>query len=1849
MNYIILTYQTKCNNLQNNAAQNTFRIHYQINGLIPEQAGTHGIYLKDVDGNVQFHISAPYMYDNSGAYSNALSMTIIEYDENEMVVELVADHEWLQDSERTYPVTIDPLFQTDQDRTTVDSAFYSSKNPSYCYGYGGSYWEGSLYVGNTGSGNYAKTRSVLKLNELPDLNTGDKIVAAYLSLYQMECSTEIRVDVHKATSSWNESQVNWNNQPSYDSNIAEYLIQKRSDGVETTRTFDITTMVQEWYNGEENNGVVLRSTAENSSSSCFSWYLSSKYTTYPSARPIFSLVYRNNKGLESYWSYSSASAGEAETAYINNYSGNLVFEQTVLSTTGVNKPVTVSHYYNGYLVGKAYGTDTPGMPPFTGLGWKLNYSQTVFPSSEFGLTGTDASNYPYVYTDADGTDHYFYKKTENGSTTYLDEDGLGLELKINSSSTTARYVISDDEDHTLTFKSNGYLAKISEPAGAENTITSSSGAVTKITDGNGKYITLSAATSGSKQLQSLSTNYGQTVSYTYSNKKLTKITGYDGHDSTYTYDENGLLTSAEDAKGNKLSFTYTNVFSGNRVASVISTTENGTQISKTTFAYPNQYTTVVQNSNVDGEYGTNDDIISTYNFDTFGRTTSIHYESNGKDLGTECYQYTTGTVNSTASNIKKLNRITREHTTGVEVINPLDNHNMEYSTASWTGDGTYDSTQHYYGNRSMKLSSNGTDVKEEQTITLEAGKTYTLSGYVKMTEWSGNGDGASLKLLVGEEVYASERLQTVTDSSIDGGWRRLSVTFTMPQGSSAATVQLFMNAESGVAYFDAIQLEEGKAPSAYNQLENAGLERAASDNSLRPEYWDSATLDYSSEDDHLVTNAYAGNKAFQLAGGPSINKQIFQDVPVVGTEEDTYVVSAWAKANAVPNDDNSHRKFLIAARITYSDGKTLYKFVGYYNPAITDWQYVTASFTLSDNNSSTNKTVTAVAVCAEYYYEAQNMLIDNLQLIKEAVPTYTYDDDGNLIRVTDNAEQKSSMEYSNGNLTKSIDAKGYDYEYTYNTNHTLKKATSQTGVSYNYTYESKGRPTKLVVEDNDSNSSTKIETNVTYSSGKSYVASETDANGNTIDYTYVSGYGDLQTATTEIGNQTVENSYTYDSSTRLPLTTTQTVTSADGSTASKTVTNTYDQYHQLTALESPTTEYSFAYNDLGLMTSTSVGERTLAINTYTPAGLLTKSTYGNEFELGYVYDDYGNIIKKTFDGETAVEYFADRSGTIVRAQDYLSGYRYENSFDGLGRTIRSAIFPLGNSIFDPLLTFEYGYDLNNNVTKYAVETPMGAYTSTYTYGKDNLLESAELDGKSYTYSYDAFNRLTSVAADDVVTQSYYYKQSDRGTGYSTYQISSETIGEDTYSYSYDEAGNITQIRGTDTAVLQWYEYDGFGQLIKEEDVEKHQTILYTYDDGGNILKKTDNGGNVLSSYAYEDTSWGDLLTKYNGQTITYDEIGNPLQYRDGITLTWKNGRRLATYQKGDTSISYDYDADGMRTKKTVGDTVSSYVYAGSQLTYETRGEEAFTYLYDANGIIRKLLYQSADGTISTYYYATNSRGDVIALYNSQGDKVVTYEYDAWGNVWSVGGSEAAGIGAKNPIRYRGYYYDVETEWYYLQSRYYDPEVGRWINVDNQLSIGSDLIGLNLFAYCGNNPVNHVDSDGRAWKDIKNWFTNTWNKVKKTANKIVETIKEKVYSAYYNVTKCHFEDRQKKNGKHPTYSEVNKRNSGWKLLSKSQSIYHDNGVGQPELKYITSDGREAVFDGDTLEPVTDPRYIATYNYCPLYQIPSTGAGILDYAKLAGSAVGHFFADMVPYYLTGNSNTREQFESKVFLFD
>ena len=134
-----------------------------------------------------------------------------------------------------------------------------------------------------------------------------------------------------------------------------------------------------------------------------------------------------------------------------------------------------------------------------------------------------------------------------------------------------------------------------------------------------------------------------------------------------------------------------------------------------------------------------------------------------------------------------------------------------------------------------------------------------------------------------------------------------------------------------------------------------------------------------------------------------------------------------------------------------------------------------------------------------------------------------------------------------------------------------------------------------------------------------------------------------------------------------------------------------------------------------------------------------------------------------------------------------------------------------------------------------------------------------------------------------------------------------------------------------------------------------------------------------------------------------------------------------------------------------------------------------TFTYDEKGSPATIDY---NGT--RYFYVTNIQGDVVAILNSSGTKVVEYTYDAWGNPLSITGSMASTLGEHNPLRYRGYVYDTETGLYYLQSRYYNPEMGRFICADEAASTGNGLLGSNMFAYCGNNPVNRTDMSGKDW-------------------------------------------------------------------------------------------------------------------------------------------------------------------------
>ena len=169
-------------------------------------------------------------------------------------------------------------------------------------------------------------------------------------------------------------------------------------------------------------------------------------------------------------------------------------------------------------------------------------------------------------------------------------------------------------------------------------------------------------------------------------------------------------------------------------------------------------------------------------------------------------------------------------------------------------------------------------------------------------------------------------------------------------------------------------------------------------------------------------------------------------------------------------------------------------------------------------------------------------------------------------------------------------------------------------------------------------------------------------------------------------------------------------------------------------------------------------------------------------------------------------------------------------------------------------------------------------------------------------------------------------------------------------------------------------------------------------------------------------------------------------------------------------MTYTYDAFGMRRSKTAGGTETSYVYERGKLIREIRGSEKIDYLYGEDGIIGIKIGSEK------YLYRKNVFGDVTEIYDEAGTLVGKYNYNAFGECEIE--TDEGGIAEKNAIRYRGYYYDEETGFYYLKTRYYDPEIGRFITIDDTSYLDPDAInGLNLYAYCGNNPVMNIDPEG----------------------------------------------------------------------------------------------------------------------------------------------------------------------------
>ena len=917
--------------------------------------------------------------------------------------------------------------------------------------------------------------------------------------------------------------------------------------------------------------------------------------------------------------------------------------------------------------------------------------------------------------------------------------------------------------------------------------------------------------------------------------------------------------------------------------------------------------------------------------------------------------------------------------------------------------------------------------------------------------------GARVALNVGGDIVA------VSESVVsDEEWTRVEVTYTHPASAQTAVMYpCLQSCGKGYAYFDAVQFEQSANASRYNLIENGDF--TWSDPEAGSMFgWHAGVGTGARGESSTSAAPQMDTHVYAVAGDPREEKSRYQNFHISGSKGDVYTVAGWAKGSSVPLKDGT-RKFGITARFTYTDGTTDDQMVSF-NPDAEQWQYAAQRVVAKQDYS-------LLQIYLVYDNNENTAYFDGIQLFREEFGhSYVYDSDGNITSVTDLQKKTTTYEYKNNNLTKMVLPSGASQTYTYDSYHNVLTATSPEGVSSSFTYDTYGNNTQVSV-----GGTKKVTASAAYSADGNQLASVTDALGQTTSYGYDLQTGMLQWVQAPGETESTRTNYSYDG--KLRATGVSKGASAVGYSYASDL---------LSAISTASgTDYSFAYGAFDLVQSIQVGSRTLISHSYSTDGnhQLTRSDYGNGDSVSYGYDSLGRTTSVRYEDGAQVDYTYDNNGNLGLLTDSASGRKTQYFYDFQDRLMR---WEQSGSGYANSVT--WGYDDNNNLSTQKQTLNGTTYTTSYTYDKDNRLTKTTEGTVSAGYTYDALGRMTAMDAQSggksVVKTTIGYNDPSSTTA--TGQVRTWKSGSTTYTYAYDARGNITSV--SDGQNTTTYAYDSFDQLVRENNQAVGKTWTYAYDSGGNILSKTEYAYTTGSlgaavrtiPYGYDDATWSDLLTSIGGQSLTADEIGNLLS--DGTwTYTWQHGRQLAGMSKTGTNIAYGYDSDGKRISKTVNGTAYNYHYLGDQLVELTWGSNKLHFTYDSTGP----LSVSYNGT--EYFYVKNAQGDVTGLVTTSGTRVVTYTYDAWGNPLSTTGTMATTLGAANPLRYRGYVYDTETGLYYLQSRYYNPTWGRFINADDTAlllsSPGKAHWDKNVFAYCDNNPLNRVDEDGECWDII----------------------------------------------------------------------------------------------------------------------------------------------------------------------
>lgn len=1679
----------------------SFQLTHPGMELRSEEDGGLGLYDSESQESGRiFRLVKPYMYDAAGNQSLQVEFQV-EIGTESSVIKVVPDREWMQDTERVYPIVIDPMTETSKTKGNIEDTYVFTggnvpENPGNVYAYG------SFVVGR--SDELGKMRALLRFRDLPDIGKGSIIYGATMYIWQFEYSSysnpELPLLAYEVKNSWDEKSVRWGNQPAVDGAILDYKKVKQVINGNTVSItpigFNVTRLVRQWYNTGKNYGIMVKSKYEddeNLANRAYARFYASDSPSISSEQfPSGVFYYRNVNGLEDYQSYHEQSAGRAGIGYTNDFTGNVVWSHLDMATEGGPMTTEIRHVYN------SSEADTSSR---MGHGWRLSSQQEL---KESGI-----KDYPYVYIDEDGTKHYFYKDTNDGNK-LKDEDGLGLTITVTSSSEHDRYRTMETKDKVkYIFGQDGFLRFIEDLDG--NSVkhqygpNSAGNFLAYVTDAAGGTLNAVYSTDATySRLTAIQDTKGREIRYGYDAQgNLTSITYPDGSKSQFTYDGSHKLLSVTNPDGYRVNYEYTNDFQVPRVSKVSETGQKNAPGQELKISYENGNTTIFEEPGLDGQMERPTDVL-----DADGFANNYSY-------------YTSGMKN---------HKLSKDGSVQKTVYGLLRNPTFDpsHGDGGWytcrMSDGKRGVITHsdgYVGTKSAKLTKTELTSEEGicQDVHLSAG-TYTLSAYVKTESLSpeDQGQGVAVSVIRADRtrIMGERCIDYVTDKNVDDGWERLILTFQLP---AEETISVFvgMTRARGTLLVSGVQLETGNVANELNLIDNPGFERCTNE---APDNWG---FHAAATGNKSMITADKGRCAV-LNGQMEQQLHLSQAVNISGQEGDIFNLSCWVNGFGIPD-----KQFSVDAAVIYTDGTVKWHQLQC-NPNIKGWQFVSNTFSTDDQNEGAKKSYKAIHIYLMYHNQVNQVLFKGVQLVRDDGESYQYDDDGNLIHAVSAAEKESFSYDKKGSLTKMGSIDGTGFEYRYDTKNHLTQAANSEGVCYRFTYNDKGQPIRMTA-DGGKHLGAVIPGRVYYIREK--------VSGNYLD---VKGG--------EANNAVTAQLYTFNGSAaqkwklidgkdgymqfeplcgsgyRLDL---NNKSEAEGEKIQIYGNNNTDA--QKWKLH-PNADGSFQITSKATKDKKALTNGPKSTTSGQPLQSYTRKEENEHQDWYFEPADEGTVsavpkaggiyhIRVRHSGQYIdVKNASTAAGTQAVQFNYNGGMNQQYRllpYDGTYYQLEPVHAP--GKVLAKSGTNDRGFSIlsletamsgaANQLFRFEEVSPGNGYT----YQKDRVgheveflygdVEKQQKPGLGYgikingaqkiAYEYDALGRVIRThnhfSDTNTSTQEYTYV-SGKEAGVTTNLVASVREGNRAESYTYDACGNVETMveRSADGSERKIrYYYDALNQLVREDNQKQNKTICYTYNVGGNMVRRdeysyTENP--VITeapwksdTFEYQTGGWRDQLRFYNGQAITYDAMGNPLQYL-GMQMEWEKGHQLRHITGAGLDMYCRYNDSGKRIRKTVNGVTTDFYLDGSAILMQTSSDGSrIDFFYDDKGNVFAMKYQN-----EMYFYRKNLFGDILGILDSHGTELVKYEYNSWGKLLNLTDYSSNGLGRKNPFRFKGYYYDEELGMYYLNSRYYDPEVGRFISPDTTdiLEVQDDLYDKNLYAYCDNNSVMRIDSSGAVW-------------------------------------------------------------------------------------------------------------------------------------------------------------------------